>query len=348
MTRWWVLPMLAAGFGAMPAWAGSLMVAPPIVESDEYFVPVMLTGGGDVAALDFRLRYDPAVFEPVATAIGPAAAAANKQVAANTAAPGEHIVVVMGLNQSVMQSGEVVNVLMRRVGTPESASTRLEIGELAMSSPDGVELPSQGSGRDIPMDGAPEPEEPGTANPRPGDDRPNRPGPGAGTAPPSGTPDAAPTTGAGAAWVWQPDGAEGEGDEGGGANGIEQAAPRGASPEEVALAQAALDALRSVNADTAPGVPETKTETGPQRAPMVPGERSAVAGDQGVPDAEVKDERVALAALPVESRVERGEAASAPAVPSGRAPLPMAALVGLVGLLLAVAALVALRGRLFR
>lgn len=157
--------VLASGMflgASFAAYAGSLYLGPPTVEDANYVFPVLLgDSDGTVAALDFRLRYDPAVFEPVGTAMGASAAEAGKQVAANTPYPGEHIVVVMGLNQSVMAAGEIARVAMRNLEVPESGETALDIIDPAMSDPNGVEIAARGEGLIVPLGDAPEtPEEP--------------------------------------------------------------------------------------------------------------------------------------------------------------------------------------------
>jgi hypothetical protein len=188
------------------AQAGSLYLGPPTVEDDSYVFPVMLgESDGTVAALDFRLRYDPAVFEPAGTAMGVSAAEAGKQVAANTPYPGEHIVVIMGLNQSVMAAGEVARVAMRNIDVPESGETALDIIDPAMSDPNGVEVAARGEGLIVPLGDAPEtPEEPG---PKPGTGGtpvtpPARPQP--------GTPPPAPALARGTVGGYMPDDVEGE------------------------------------------------------------------------------------------------------------------------------------------
>jgi hypothetical protein len=306
----------------------------------------MLSGdGAEVAALDFRLRYDPAVFEPVGTEAGPAAAAAGKQVAANTAAPGEHIVVVMGLNQSVMQPGEVATVLLRRVGLPESGITRVEIGELAMSTPDGVEIPSQGGGMEIPLEDAEAPESP-EETPPPGTPDPDAPAPGTPTTP--APPDGRPAAAAGAAWVWQPDDDEKR------AAAAESAESTAADPAQDtvtgAVGEAALAVLREMAESTA-------MQDTPGNADVPP----AVPGQNKPDDAHIKeletgnpggdpDTHAALAARPIESTLETDGSATPDKRPATAAPggIPIPALAGVAAMAAAVLVLVALRGRLFR
>ena len=104
MNRWHFASLTFAMAGLVllrTGYAGTLEFGRPTVEGEQYTIPVVLRGGdGRVAALDFRLRYDPVVFQPVSTATGPAARQSDKVVTANTAAPGEYVVVMMGLNQN--------------------------------------------------------------------------------------------------------------------------------------------------------------------------------------------------------------------------------------------------------
>ena len=88
--------------------AGTVTPGNPRVESDRYEVPIYLSGtGNEVAALNFSLSYDPAVFQPVSISPGASASAAGKLVTANLAEPGNYIVVMMGFNQTPVTNGEV-------------------------------------------------------------------------------------------------------------------------------------------------------------------------------------------------------------------------------------------------
>ena len=67
------------------AFAGTLRVGVPVVNGNQVVLPVMLEGdtGAGVAALDFTLNYDPAVFTPVRAEASEAAQTARKQVESN-------------------------------------------------------------------------------------------------------------------------------------------------------------------------------------------------------------------------------------------------------------------------
>lgn len=82
------------------AWAGTIAVTAPTVESNRYVVPIMLQDATDVSSLDFQLRYDPAVFTPVSITAGSSTVAAGKVVEAHDTEPGAYSVLVMGLNQT--------------------------------------------------------------------------------------------------------------------------------------------------------------------------------------------------------------------------------------------------------
>ena len=157
---------------AAAAVAGTLGIGAWTAEDYEYMVPIVLRSDSDeVAALDFRLRYDPAVFEPIAAEPGVAALQANKMVTANVPVPGEFIVVMMGLNQTTVPSGEVARLALRRIGTPASGASELSVGDPTLATWEGIELPVQGAsatirfeardteGEEEDMDPAPEGEE---------------------------------------------------------------------------------------------------------------------------------------------------------------------------------------------
>jgi hypothetical protein len=127
-------------FGA----GGTLRIGIPKVEGDQITIPVVLGGqvGNGVAALDFRLNYNPEVLQPLSASAGAAASSADKRVMANVNTPGEYIVVMMGMNQTTCTSGEVVDVVMRRVGHAQEAEWSLGISEPTLSSMDGTVIES--------------------------------------------------------------------------------------------------------------------------------------------------------------------------------------------------------------
>lgn len=136
------------GLFPLAAPAGTLSLGTPVVQNNQYTFPVNLQGSGEgVAALDFRLAYDPAVFSPVSAQTGTSAATAQKQVSSNVAAPGEFIVVMMGFNQNVVAPGTVVEVVLEKIGEPANGQSELVIAEPTMATHEGVEIDSSGQAR---------------------------------------------------------------------------------------------------------------------------------------------------------------------------------------------------------
>jgi hypothetical protein len=159
------------------AGAGTLSLGKPVVQNNQYTFPVNLQGNAEgVAALDFRLSYDPAVFSPVSAQGGHSAVTAQKQVSSNVAAPGEFVVVMMGFNQNEVQPGTVVQLVLEKIGEPASGQSELRIAEPTMATYEGVELDSSGQARvvefgeektddETPEMPSPVDEESGTENP---------------------------------------------------------------------------------------------------------------------------------------------------------------------------------------
>ncbi len=130
---------------AAQGWAGVIQPGAVTVEEWECQVPLLLSGGeNQVAALDFHLAFDPAVFTPVAVEPGPAALRAGKMVTANAAEPGRYIVVVLGLNQTPLEDGLVALVLLRRRGGEDGATTMVAVQQPTLASWEGKALPAEG------------------------------------------------------------------------------------------------------------------------------------------------------------------------------------------------------------
>ena len=146
--RWLrVLSVLALFALVSPlAAAGSLRVGNPAIEGGNVVVPVVLETGErpNVAAMDFRFNYDPEVFRPVSVQAGSTAQAANKQVQANLASPGEYAVVIIGMNQNTVEAGDVAYITMERLNDPADGRSNVRIARTTLASPDGSEIPSQG------------------------------------------------------------------------------------------------------------------------------------------------------------------------------------------------------------
>ena len=157
------------------AQAGVLRVGEPAVENQLYTFPILLhEDEGQVAAMDFRLRYDPAVFRPITAVSGAAAAQANKVVTGNAPLPGEYIVVMMGLNAATVGSGEIAHVQFERIGGTESGETDIFLGDTTLATVEGLELPSQSLGSRIRLD--PEQERPEENDSEPEEEDPEPPG----------------------------------------------------------------------------------------------------------------------------------------------------------------------------
>ncbi len=159
--------MLAASFllPLQSSHAGTLSIGRPVIQNNQYTFPVNLQGNAEgVAALDFRLAYDPAVFSPVSAQIGTSGATAQKQVSSNVAEPGEFIVVMMGFNQNVVEPGTVVQVVLEKIGEPTNGQSELLINEPTMATYEGVEIDSSGQARVVKF-GEENPEDAGAEEP---------------------------------------------------------------------------------------------------------------------------------------------------------------------------------------
>ena len=132
----------------LAASAGSLQIGEPTVESELVTFPVTLSGdvGQGVSAIDFRLRYDPAVLEPVEVGAGSAASSADKLVQSNVPKPGECVVVVMGMNQTTVNGGEVARITMKRTGKAQGSSA-VSVARTTLAASDGKVIPSEGGER---------------------------------------------------------------------------------------------------------------------------------------------------------------------------------------------------------
>lgn len=134
---------------------GTVRIGAYTVDGDIVTVPIVLEGdvGEGVAAMDFRLRYDAEVFEPIAIETGQAVADADKLVQTNLVRPGEYIFLMFGMNQTVLTSGDLAQVTMRVIEAPETGRTRLTVTNTTMSTADATALDSRGTGRTIRFDG---------------------------------------------------------------------------------------------------------------------------------------------------------------------------------------------------
>ena len=136
--------------------AGTLRIGQPVVQGDQVTIPVLLEGdvAGGVAALSFQLNYDPSALEPRQASPGAAAQSAGKDVMTNVKEPGTYMVVMAGLNNGTLASGEVTNIVLERRG--DDASTNISITGTTFASLQGDEIPSRGSTGNISFEQAEE------------------------------------------------------------------------------------------------------------------------------------------------------------------------------------------------
>ena len=136
--------------------AGTLRIGQPVVQGDQVTIPVLLEGdvAGGVAALSFQLNYDPSALEPRQASPGAAAQSAGKDVMTNVKEPGTYMVVMAGLNNGTLASGEVTNIVLERRG--DDASTNISITGATFASLQGDEIPSRGSTGNISFEQAEE------------------------------------------------------------------------------------------------------------------------------------------------------------------------------------------------
>ncbi|HEO71605.1 MAG TPA: hypothetical protein ENN80_10105 [Candidatus Hydrogenedentes bacterium] len=152
---------ILAAIAAVPsiAWCGVLQIGAPDVDDARVTVPIVLEGAIDngVAALDFRLAYDPAAFKPVSVEAGTAALDADKRVEWNVRNPGECIVVMMGMNQVPCHTGEVARVAFQRIGGAGGAQHQeVAVTRPTFSSFDGKLIPAEGSRKSLFLGGDPQ------------------------------------------------------------------------------------------------------------------------------------------------------------------------------------------------
>jgi hypothetical protein len=168
-----LLTVMLAAPAVCSAQAGEIRLGAPEISGGTVKVPVSLDGnvGEGAAAMDFRFRYDPSVFEPVSIQAGAAASAAQKLVQANVVRPGEYVVLVFGLNQETVAAGEIANITLRRLDETATGASELRIANTTISLPNATDLASSGSTVTVDF-GAPPTENP---PPDPGESPPEAP-----------------------------------------------------------------------------------------------------------------------------------------------------------------------------
>lgn len=129
-----VVAGLAAVLIASSAFAGTLRIGDPVVDGDVIAVPVFLEGdvGDGVAALNFQFNYDSSIVEPQSINAGAAAQQAGKDVLTNMKEPGSYTVVLAGLNNAVLEAGEVISVILQR--RSDADNTNISVTGTTMAS----------------------------------------------------------------------------------------------------------------------------------------------------------------------------------------------------------------------
>ena len=154
------------------AFAGTLRVGVPEVNGNQVVLPVLLEGdtGAGVAALDFTLNYDPAVFTPVRAEASEAAQAARKQVESNEVTPGNYVVMMFGMNQTTVNGGQVAEIVLTKKNQPNSNQSDVSIEQTTFASIEGAEIESTGSSQTVTF--PPPPSDDGDNNPPPANENP--------------------------------------------------------------------------------------------------------------------------------------------------------------------------------
>ncbi|MCX5756986.1 MAG: cohesin domain-containing protein [Candidatus Hydrogenedentes bacterium] len=144
MRPWLVVAVTVVIIPSVAQAQGTLRIGDPTVESNQVTIPVYLNGnvGSGVAAMDFRVNYDPNVLRPLSAGAGSAAADADKRVMANETASGEYVVVMMGMNQTTFTSGEVARIVMERTPGANPSQWKLGLSRPTLSGTDGTIIDS--------------------------------------------------------------------------------------------------------------------------------------------------------------------------------------------------------------
>lgn len=107
-------------------------------------VPFMLAvaAGQTIAAVQFELQYDVALVALGEVRAGAEATRAGKSVSANELEPGRVRIIVAGLNQNALASGELLLADFQVPQTAPSSMALLSVASLVMSSPTGRPVPA--------------------------------------------------------------------------------------------------------------------------------------------------------------------------------------------------------------
>lgn len=314
-------------FPALATWAGDVSLGAPSVANNQVTFPVSIGGdmGTGVSALDFRFHYDPAVFRPVSVDAGSAAVDADKRIEWNVRTPGECVVVMMGMNQTLCQAGEVAQVVLQRLGEAAAGDYSFSIARPTLASAEGDVIDAKGTEGTYSFEAPPKNDNPDSANKPSGDEASN---PGAGTRPgDSGVrPSTPPPDGQGVAGGNSSAGLGRGGNEPGGAvsNPRANGAGQGARPADINQQLAAIDKLRAAlpgrgEAPVGKGVPGASSSTADRGIHSSP---SAAPGG-GIEPLAAKREELAAASAAAGSIAERnGVVRQDAATPKGAVSMP--------------------------
>jgi hypothetical protein len=173
-----LLSVVLAYYCAESAQAATLRLGPPTVENERISIAIFLEGDAQEApaAIDFRLRYDPAVLEVLGAEAGTQAQEAGKRLMANVPVEGQYVVLIMNFNQQTIAPGHVATVRLAQIGNAVGSTTQLQLAAPTLSTVEGVAIPVEGSELSVPLTAhvADEPDAPETDDPA-GDDAPTAP-----------------------------------------------------------------------------------------------------------------------------------------------------------------------------
>lgn len=151
---WGAAWALYAGLCAGVAHGASLTAGTPRSNDDATLaIPIVLTpfSGEQVAALQFDADFDPkrmALASELGASLGAAAQAADKSVHAARIRPGLLRVIIAGLNQNVIENGEVAVLHFQRREHSEDPAGVVSLTNVVLSDPTGQEVPARAPGGD--------------------------------------------------------------------------------------------------------------------------------------------------------------------------------------------------------
>ncbi|MBI2423710.1 MAG: hypothetical protein HYV27_12845 [Candidatus Hydrogenedentes bacterium] len=157
----------------------------PEISGTTYSFPILLeSDDSNVAALNFTFRYDATSFDNLGAVSGAQALQANKLVTASAPEPGSMVVVLVGMNQNTMASGEVARIQLEQKNADLDSGAQFQLLNESLATAEGLPIPSGVRGHDLPpKEGTQPPEEKPPAQDPPKNS--DTPAPNANGAPPS-------------------------------------------------------------------------------------------------------------------------------------------------------------------